>query len=602
MKTMLQTIAAVSLVSLATTWLVFDPVELNRREADLAALDLIGTRAEPVPEVVVAEARPGTLVLDLEDGSPESALTELEAVLGHAPRWWSVDTRDEALAVVEVDDLAAAVASLGGVPGLEAVEPLIELRLPEQVESADERGPSRAAERWPDDPLYPEQWHLRAMGAEAGWRHTPMGQGVTVAVVDTGVTMVEDLRETEVLEGRCFVPGCTTSEDDNGHGTHVAGTIAQSTHNALGVAGVAPRAKILPVKVLSGVGGGTSAGVAAGIDWAVDQGADIINLSLGGPTYSRVVHVAVAKARAAGVLVVAAAGNDGSSRVSWPGALTEVIGVSAIGPDGELAPYSNRGAGVDIAAPGGNKKLPGGGVLQDTIDPVDGHAYLALQGTSMATPHVSGALAAILSTSAVSADDAERILLAGADRSTWDAGYGWGRLDLEHSLGLVGSSDGAERFALGAVFAWLIASVSASGLGFRIHAGLIGGTAAGGLFFLGPASGWIASVLSRGVLSWPVLIFGPGLGHAMALGGVFVAGAVAFVAGPFETPRPWALGLAAGMGAHYMHAMATGSLAWGWLAGGAGSLVLAAAATASVLIALGLAGTDRIARRGGTDV
>src|SRR5690606_26728751 len=119
-------------------------------------------------------------------------------------------------------------------------------------------------------------------------------------------------------------------------------------------------------------GFGSSSWIAAGIDYAADNGADVINLSLGG-AYSGVIHNAIKKAQKKGVIVVAAAGNSGKKGVSYPGALEETIGVSATGPDGTLAFYSSYGKGVDIAAPGGDKRVAGGGVLQDTIDGRGGH-------------------------------------------------------------------------------------------------------------------------------------------------------------------------------------------------------------------------------------
>ena len=143
----------------------------------------------------------------------------------------------------------------------------------------------------------------------------------------------------------------------------------------VGAAGVAPESVILPVKVLSTRGGGTSEGIAAGIDYAVDEGADIINLSLGG-AYSRVIHLAIQKAVSKGVVVVAAAGNGGRKGVSYPGALKETIGVAALDSHGKLAHYSSWGQGVDIAAPGGDTRQQGGGILQSVDYDVHCHGNL----------------------------------------------------------------------------------------------------------------------------------------------------------------------------------------------------------------------------------
>src|SRR5690606_25816301 len=139
-------------------------------------------------------------------------------------------------------------------------------------------------------------------------------------------TKASDLALTGCVEGTSFVRG-TRANDDHGHGTHVAGTIAQSTNNGIGGVGLAFKARLMPVKVLSSNGWGTTAGVAAGIRWAADHGAQVINLSLGGPRNSKVIQAAVDHARSRGAIIVAAAGNSGGA-VGYPGASEGVIGVS----------------------------------------------------------------------------------------------------------------------------------------------------------------------------------------------------------------------------------------------------------------------------------
>jgi serine protease len=238
----------------------------------------------------------------------------------------------------------------------------------------------------PDDPMFDKQWHLSRIGAEEAWGLS-IGRGVTVAVVDTGIACetfenfkkATDLANTRCVAGRSFVGKGKHANDDHGHGTHVAGTIAQSTNNGLGTAGLAFGARLMPVKVLSADGWGTTTGVADGIRWAADNGAQVINLSLGSPRNSRVLQAAIDHAREQGVVIVAAAGNSGGS-VGYPGASRGVIGVSATDSHDQLAWFSSRGKGVDIAAPGVN-------VLQQTIcdrglnglerDPTFGRGLLA---------------------------------------------------------------------------------------------------------------------------------------------------------------------------------------------------------------------------------
>lgn len=556
------------------------PAERARRTADAVSLSAHPAHAHPVGEVAAPHA-PGRLVIDLADDCDDALRADVARRLGVDVVWLHPEARDEALAVAEVADLAAAMALLAGVAGVEVAEPSLQVN----------------ALGFPNDPLFERQWHLRQMGAPSGWARSPAGAGVVVAVLDTGVSVVEDLDAARVLPGQSFVPGVTSWQDDNGHGTHVAGTIAQTTDNGLGVAGVAYRAQILPVKVLAGAGGGTSEQVAAGIDWAVDHGAQIINLSLGSGQYSEVVHLAAVKARAQGVLIVAAAGNDGRQNVSWPGALEEVIGVAAIGPDGGVAPYSNRGPGVDIAAPGGDKRRAGGGVWQDTVDGAGGHAYRELQGTSMAAPHVSGAAAVLWSTGVVDATEVERVLLAGADGSAWTPERGWGALDLDASLDLLGGEATGTRAALGLVFAWLLCSMAGAGPVFRGAAMASGALAAGGLPFLATYAGFGGAWLSRGLLDWPVVWWGPTWGAAVMWGAVCLPLAAALLLGPLRPVRPIALGVCAGVAAHLVHGLAVGAFGVWWVPSPVVTSWFALQALVSLLAAMVVAGVERLDAR-----
>lgn len=255
----------------------------------------------------------------------------------------------------------------------------------------------------PNDPMYKEQWNLKAIDVEKAWAKTK-GKGITVAVIDTGVSKVEDLKNTNFVKGYDFVNDREEASDDNGHGTHVAGTIAQSTNNNFGVAGIAYEASIMPLKVLSASGGGTISDIAEAIIFAADNGANVINMSLGGGGESKLMQSAIDYAYKKGVVIVAAAGNSNRNAAFYPARYPKVIAVSATSSTGEKAPYSNYGAGVDVSAPGGaitrgkngEKGDISGGILQNTIDPKTKESvFRYFQGTSMAAPHVSGVVALI---------------------------------------------------------------------------------------------------------------------------------------------------------------------------------------------------------------
>ena len=293
----------------------------------------------------------------------------------------------------------------------------------------------------PNDPYYGYQWNMSLQGVPLAWDNST-GSGAIVAVVDTGVTSGPD-GIPNLLAGYDFVDGDTDASDENGHGTHVAGTIAQTTNNGVGVAGMAPDASILPVRVLAGDGMGTTAGVAQGILWAANQGAHIINLSLGGDSYSHVLADAIDDVTAMGVLVVAATGNeDYQNFISFPGSLTNTLAVGATGLNQTRAPYSNRGPEIELSAPGGDLSVDADGdgypdgILQETT--VDGQtSYWFLEGTSMATPHVSAAAALLYGLGVTHPDEIRSLLLGSADDlagTGWDSGTGYGGLNVVSAL------------------------------------------------------------------------------------------------------------------------------------------------------------------------
>ncbi|MBN1246887.1 MAG: peptidase S8, partial [Anaerolineae bacterium] len=249
----------------------------------------------------------------------------------------------------------------------------------------------------PNDPLYNPQWAHNVIGSEGAWDLSTGSGSIVVAVVDTGVDLDNPELQGRVTGGKSFVPGVSSPDDDQGHGTHVAGIIAAAGNNGLGVAGMAWSAQIMPIKVLDATGVGDSSDVAHGIRYAVDNGAHILNISLGGPGASTTLYEAVQYASNNGVLVVGSAGNCGDgnyakngcdyeNQVIYPAAYdAEVLAVAATNTYDTVASFSNQGSYVDVAA-------PGVGILS-TIP--TGYAYA--DGTSQAAPFVAGLAALLLS-------------------------------------------------------------------------------------------------------------------------------------------------------------------------------------------------------------
>ena len=312
----------------------------------------------------------------------------------------------------------------------------------------------------PDDPYYSFQWNLDndstgGINTQTAWDLQQGDPNVIVAVLDTGVAFenyagflqAPDLAQTPFVPGYDFVEDDVHPNDDEGHGTHVTGTIAQSTNNELGVAGVAFGCSIMPVKVLDNEGVGDHFNIAEGIYFAVEHGARVINMSFGGAATSRTLRNAVAFAYEQGVTIVCAAGNDylEGNATSYPAAYDDYcISVGAVRYDNTRAYYSSTGPHIDLAAPGGDVTVDQNhdgypdGVLQQTftLDPTD-FAYYFFQGTSMATPHVSG-VAALLVSRGVTEPDKVREAMEMTARDVgpvgWDMQYGWGIVDAGAAL------------------------------------------------------------------------------------------------------------------------------------------------------------------------
>jgi subtilisin family serine protease len=301
----------------------------------------------------------------------------------------------------------------------------------------------------PNDEFYQYQWHYPLIGMEQAWDITRGDPSVVVAVLDQGFQFDHvDWGSVARVNPRDFISNDNNPEEPNledSHGMHTAGTIFANTNNSTGVAGIAPLCTLMPVRVLDNEGSGSIEAIANGFAWAAQNGAEVVNASLGFGNPDNLppqdpgqpLTGAVQQCAAANVVMAVSSGNDNADYVSYPAAYTPCIAVGATAINNAIAPYSNKGTALDISAPGGNtdQDLNSDGYIDGVLSTVrnaaNGDYYTFWQGTSMAAPHVAGIAALVIAHGCPPAQVRNALQETALDLGApgWDVVFGHGRVN-----------------------------------------------------------------------------------------------------------------------------------------------------------------------------
>ena len=419
-------------VAAALSLLVLVAGALPVAASDDAALDDAPLVGEIVPgEVVVGWRNPdrGTIVLRARG-------LALVTELGHrgegAPAM-VLSTRGRSV--------NAVIAELKADPAVAYAEPNYLFSLPESdveggVASVGPRVAGAIAGVAVSDPQTGGQYSLDRMRVRDAWHRTKGGSNL-VAVLDTGVQAGHADLRGRVAKGYDFVNNDTGASDDNGHGTWVAGIIAANANDHYGIAGISWTDRILPVKIMDANGTGSTADLAAGITWAANRGADVINMSVGGFPYSQAIQDAVNDAWSKGAVLVGAAGNNNRSETFYPASFDHVVSVSATQVEDEFSNWSSYGPKVDVSAPGSSVLTTN--CTASACQHPDWGSHTYISGTSFATPNVSGVVALIRAKypSYTPSQVVSRLLNTVDDRGYKgrDDRYGLGRVNAYRALG-----------------------------------------------------------------------------------------------------------------------------------------------------------------------
>lgn len=394
----------------------------------------------------------------MQGSIPALRLARVQTAVGQETTIAASLRRLPEVAYVELDYRAEAQVG-AGFPPLASAQQLWR-QGGENVSAAGAEQPAPMCVRTPNDPAFPRQWGLAKINAPEAWNIITGAVSMTIAILDTGIDLghpdlapqlwtnpgeipangldddangkIDDVHGWHFYQAANGPAEDALIQDDFGHGTHVAGIAAAATDNGIGVAGLAWGGRLMAVKVLDQYGSGWYSDIAAGIVYAADNGARLINLSLGGAPPSQALCDAAAYAHDRGAVVIAAAGNTGGA-VLYPAACDQVLAVAATNQTDSRPTFSNYGPEIDLAAPGVD--------IYSTwyYTGIRASGYFTKSGTSMATPYVTGAAALVWSRwPGWTADQvSQRLRATATDVNTpgWDPYSGWGRLDAAAALG-----------------------------------------------------------------------------------------------------------------------------------------------------------------------